>query len=137
MAKVYEKKVSVGAWLKKGLDFKDGDLVELASEGQEVQGEFGLQNVFLIKAGEKEGNVSINQTSINGFIDAFGKEAVNWISKKVKVVKIKQNVSGKFIDVYYFSHPDAELTESGFIIPKKGEPDIASDEEVKAEDIPF
>ena len=55
----------------------------------------------------------------------------------MKVVKIKQNVSGKFIDVYYFSHPDAELTESGFIIPKKGEPDIASDEVVKAEDIPF
>ena|SRR3990167_10798 len=118
MSKIYTKRVTVGQFLKKGEDIKDGDLVEIANEGKEVEGQFGTQDVFLIKLDNgKEGNISINQTSINGFVDAFGKEAVNWIGKKVKVVKIKQNVSGKFIDVYYFAHPEAELTENGFVLP--------------------
>lgn len=135
MSKIYEKKVSVGAWLKKGQDFKDGDLIELANEGQEVQGEFGTQNVFLVKTKDgKEGNVSINQTSINGFIDGFGKEAVNWVGKKIKVVKIKQNVSGKFIDVYYFAHPEAELTENGFVLPSTA---IHEDGTLDPDNIPF
>lgn len=135
MSKTYEKKVSVGAWLKKGEDFKDGDMVEIGNEGQEVNGEFGTQNVFLIKTKDgKEGNVSINQTSINGFIDAFGKQAENWVGKKVKVFKIKQNVSGRFIDVYYFAHPEAELTESGFKLPST---EVHPDGEIDPADIPF
>ena len=34
----YQKKVSVGSFLKKGEDIKDGDLVEVANEGKEVEG---------------------------------------------------------------------------------------------------
>lgn len=135
MSKIYQKRVTVGQFLKKGEDFKDGDLVEIASEGVEVEGKYGTQDVFLLKLKEgKEGNVSINQTSINGFIDAFGKEAVNWIGKKVKVVKIKQNVSGKFIDVYYFAHPEAELTEIGFVLSST---EVHPDGDIAPEDIPF
>lgn len=119
--KIYEKRVSIGSFLKKGTDFKDGDLLEIANEGKEVEGQFGMQDLFLVKTAEgKEGNVSFNQTTINGLVDAFGKEAVNWIGKKVKAIKVKQNVAGKFIDVWYFSHPEAELTENGFIMPKDG-----------------
>jgi len=135
MSKTYEKKVTVGQFLKKGVDIKDGELVEIANEGKEVEGQFGMQDVFLIKtASGKEGNISINQTSINGFVDAFGKEATNWIGKKVKVVKIKQNVSGKFIDVYYFAHPEAELTENGFILPST---EVKEDGTIDPADIPF
>jgi hypothetical protein len=88
----------------------------------------------------KEGNVSVNQTSINGFVDAFGKDATNWIGKQVKVWKIKQNVSGKFIDVYYFSHPEAKLTEEGFVMPnshKEIQSEDNQDEEIESKDIPF
>lgn len=135
MAKIYEKRVTVGQFLKKGIDIKDGDLLEIANEGKEIEGQFGSQDVFLMKTRNgKEGNISINQTSINGFIDAWGKEATNWIGKKVKVVKIKQNVSGKFIDVYYFSHPDAELTENGFVLPST---QVDPDGEINPDDIPF
>lgn len=114
----YIKKTSVGAFLKKGTDIKDEDIIEIGNEGKPIQGEFGMQNVFLVKLEDgREGNVGFNQTSINGLIDAWGEDSVNWIGKKVKVWKIKQNVSGKFVDVYYFSHPDAEMTEDGFILP--------------------
>ena len=116
MAK-YTKKVSVGAFLKKGEDIKDGELVEVANEGVEVEGKFGTQNIFLVKTDDgKEGNVSFNQTSINGMIDIFGEDSLKWIGKQVKAHKIKQNVAGKFVDVWYFAHPDAELTESGFVL---------------------
>jgi hypothetical protein len=40
----------------------------------------------------------------------------------VKAVKIKQNVAGKFIDVWYFSHPQAELTEQGFVLGEVSNP---------------
>jgi len=120
MSKIYTKKVSIGNFLKKGVDFKDGDLLEVGNEGKEIQGEFGVQNMFLVKVNGKEGNVGFNQTSLNGMIDAFGPDAMNWIGKQVKAWKIKQNVAGKFVDVWYFAHPDAELTEQGFIIIQKG-----------------
>lgn len=118
----YTKKVSVGQFLKKGTDIKDSDIIEIANEGKEIQGEFGTQNVFLVKLKDgQEGNVSFNWTSINGLIDAFGEDSVNWVGKKVKAHKIKQNVAGKFVDVWYFSHPDAELTESGFVMKDKND----------------
>ena len=141
MTKIYNKKVSVGSFLKKGVDFKDGDLLEIANEGKEVEGQFGMQDLFLVKFGDKEGNVGFNQTTINGLVDAFGKEAVNWIGKKVKAVKVKQNVAGKFVDVWYFAHPDAELTENGFIMPiskeKKTDTIEYPEGEVSPEEIPF
>lgn len=114
---IHQKRISIGNFLKKGVDFKDGDILEICSEGKEVQGEFGVQNMFRVKIGDKDGNVSFNQTSINGCIEAWGEDDVKWIGKRVKANKIKQNVAGKFIDVWYFAHPDAELTESGFMLP--------------------
>lgn len=125
---IYKKRISIGNFLRKGEDFKDGDLLEVANEGKEIQGEFGVQNVFLMKFGEKEGNVSFNQTSVNGMVDAFGEDSLSWIGKQVKAWKIKQNVAGKFIDVWYFSHPDAELTKEGFVLLGKGVTSTADDD---------
>jgi len=128
MTKIYKKRVSVGNWLKRGIDFKEGELLEIANEGIEQEGEFGTQNIFLCKTSDgKEGNVSFNQTSLNGIIDAYTENATKWIGKKVKSWKILQNVSGEFKDVWYFSHPDAKLTKSGFVLsledkmPEEGE----------------
>jgi len=129
----YEKKVSLGAWLKKGEDVKDGDLVKIANEGKRTSGEYGEQDVFLMKTRDKEGNVSINQTSINNWIDAFGDDSVNWIGKEVKVQVVKMSVQGKVKPVYFFLHPDTILDEESgeFIIPDKSKesiPIVESDE---------
>ena len=142
---IYEKRASVGGFLKKGEDFNVDDLLEIANEGKKVPGKFKEQDVFLVKIGEKEGNIGVNQTSINGFIDAWGPDSVKWIGKKIKVWKVKANVAGKFLDVWYYSHPDAGLTEDGFVLPKsvQSEPEapktakLEGEDEVRVEDIPF
>jgi len=117
----YQKKVSLGAWLKKGEDVKDGDLIKIANEGKKATGEYGEQDVFLFKTEDKEGNISINQTSINNWIDAWGDDSINWIGKEVKVQSIKMSVSGKIRSVFFFLHPDSVLDdETGeFHIPGK------------------
>lgn len=108
----YTKKVSVGAFLKKGVDIKENDIIEIASEGREVPGEYGIQNVFLVKtASGTEGNVGFNQTTINNLIDGYGEDSIQWIGKKVKVWAIMSNVQGKMKKVYYFLHPDTQLNE--------------------------
>jgi hypothetical protein len=40
---LYQKRVSVGQFLEKGTDIKDGDIVEIASEGKEVEGKSPVQ----------------------------------------------------------------------------------------------
>lgn len=110
----------MGEFLKKGEDFKENDILEIASEGKQSEGKYGTQDIFLMKAGEKEGNVAFNQTSINNMIDAYGEDSKNWIGKQVKVWGILSNVSGNMIKVYYFSHPEATIDEEGkFVLPVK------------------
>ena len=135
----YQKRVSVGLFLKKGEDIKDGDLVQIASEGKQVEGQYGMQDLFLIKTATKEGNVSFNQTSLNACIDAFGGDSKNWIGKQVKVWAILSNVQGKMIKVYYFTHPEAILDEDGgWTLPKTIKPvGAVQEKEIKTEDIPF
>ena len=118
----FTKRISIGAFLKKGEDFKNGDILEIASEGKQIEGQFGMQDIFLVKInGGKEGNISFNTTTINNLIDAFGEDSIHWIGKKVKVWAVLSNVQGKMIKVYYFLHPDSELDESTgqFLIPGK------------------
>lgn len=114
----YHKKVSLGAYAKKGVDVNNGDIITIANEGKEVEGTFGVQEVFLfkLKSGEEK-NISVNQTSMNAIIDAYGDDSLNWIGKEVKVWIITQNVSGKFLQVLYVAHPDAILGPDGFNMP--------------------
>lgn len=139
----YQKKVSVGQFLKKGIDFKENDILEIANEGKQIEGQFGIQDIFLVKLKDgREGNVNFNQTTINGLVDAYGENSISWVGKKVKVWKIKMSVAGKFQDVWFFAHPDAEMSDSGFVLPgKKGATDeipvINEDEDIDVKDIPF
>jgi len=143
---IYQKKLSSGPFLKKGIDIKDKDLLEVANEGKQVQGNYGMQNIFLVKTADgKEGNVEFKQSSINNMIDAFGPDAINWVGKKVKAWIFNDIKDGKPIIKLIITHPDAELTSAGFVLPKsvKSEPEapktanLEGDDEVRVEDIPF
>ena len=48
---IIKKQVSVGSFLEKGVDIKDGDIVKIANEGKEVDGKYGMQNLFLLRQG--------------------------------------------------------------------------------------
>jgi len=128
----FQKRVSLGQFLKKGTDIRDGDIITIGSEGKQVQGEFGEQNIFLVQLKDgREGNVSFNTTSVNNMIDCYGEESRNWIGKQAKVWGIRSNVQGKMIVVYYFSHPDAILDDEGvFALP-------ANNKKLKDEEIPI
>jgi len=145
---IYKKRVSLGAFAKKGEEIKDGDIITIANEGKQIEGQFGSQDIFLIKLVDgQERNFSLNSTSMNNMIDAFGEDSKNWIGKQVKVWAILSNVQGKMIKVYYVSHLDAEIMDSGeFRIPGKTTakevkdediPVIQEGEDVNIEDIPF
>jgi len=128
----YTKKVSVGQFLKKGEDYKANDVVEIASEGKAIEGDYGIRQVFLIKLADgREGNVNFNQTTINNLVDGFGNDSVKWIGKKVKVEAVLSNVQGKMIKVYYFLHPDTILNEASgeFVIGKA----MSDEEKMNAE----
>ena len=111
---LYEKKATVGNFAKKGEDIHDQDIIQLVNEGQQVPGNFDkVQNIFLAKmANGSEKNISVNQTSINNLVDAFGKDSKQWIGKDIKVWLNRENVSGRFVQVMYLTHPDQVLGES-------------------------
>jgi len=145
---MYKKKVSLGNFLKKGIDFKENDILEIANEGKQIEGQFGTQDVFLVKSPTGiEGNVSFNQTTLNNLIDGYGESSLNWIGKKVKVWGILSNVQGKMIRVYYFLHPDTTLNEATgeFNLPggnikqvsKDEIPVIEEGEDIDVKSIPF
>lgn len=150
MCAVYQKKVSQGAFLEKGVDVKNGDIVQIANEGHESEGKYGMQTLFLVRVKVinptsgveeiKEGNIGFNQTSINCLIDAYGSESKKWIGKVAKTWAIMSNVQGKMTNVYYFTHPNAEIDKDGnFSIPGQvtAQPAQPEPEEIRVEDIPF
>lgn len=114
----YKKVVTtnVGPFAKKGEDIKDGDIVTVLNEGKKVAGEWGDRDVFLVKlVNGEEKNINFNQTSINNMVDAFGENATNWVGKEVKVWINRQNIGGKWVQVLIVSHPNAVLTDEGFV----------------------
>lgn len=128
----YTKRISVGQFFKKGEDFKDGDILTIANEGKQIEGQFGVQDVFLVKLkDETEGNVNFNQTTINNLIDGYGEDSINWIGKEIKVWMIKMSVQGKIKSVYFFLHPDSVLDDETGEFSIKGKT-----KNIKNEDIP-
>jgi hypothetical protein len=125
------KKTSVGGeWAKKGVDFVSGDVVKVLNPGTIVSGDYGDRHVFSIQTKDGPKNQTFNQTSMNAGIDAYGDETDSWVDKDFRITIVKQNVSGKFVDVVYLAHPDWELGENGFYNP-------VADTQVKTEELPF
>jgi hypothetical protein len=126
---IYTKKVSVGKFIDKKT-LKEGELITIASEGKEIEGQFGVQHVFTVKlANGDEGNLAFNQKSINNCIDAFGPDSIKWIGKEVKVWKIRAMVSGKLQWVVYLSSPESQMTDDGEFVLKDEPTEIISDED--------
>ncbi len=139
MATIYHKKVSIkGDFARKGEDIKENDIVTILDEGRTVEGNYGVQHIFRIRLADKktEKDFSVNQTSLNNLIDAFGEDASKWIGKEVKVWAILSNVQGKMIKVYYLSHPEAEIDEGGNFVLTENIPTIDDSDDFSEDSIP-
>ena len=126
-----------GTYAKKGKDINNGDTITIMSEGKVVEGQFGAQNVFEIKTATGEFIMSFNQTSINSLVDKWGEESTNWKGKQVKIHAIKQNVAGKFINVYYVAPEGYEMGENGFELAGSQPTPTDDIPVVNVEDVPF
>lgn len=107
--KIYKKQNS-GPFAKAGVDFRDGDLLQILDAGREEEGTFGTQTVFSVRlpSGESK-NLNFNQTSQNHLHDSLGDDSEQWKGKQVKAWVIKQNVSGTFRNVVYLTGVDQLL----------------------------
>lgn len=139
-----KKESAVGEWAKKGRgqDIENGGTIKLTDGGRVIQGQFGDQNVFSVETKNGVKNISLNQTSINAIVSEYGTESKGWIGKTLHVHAIKQNVQGKFTDVYYFVPQGYEMGEYGF--EKEGAqkgyddiPTIQQDDDIDPESVPF
>jgi len=88
-------------------ELENDDLLEIVSEPYIVSAEKskfgrarGRANVCIIRTGE-ERRWTMNYTTWDRLVDAFGTQEAMWIGKKVKVRKEVQNVSGVDKDVIF------------------------------------
>jgi len=135
---IHDKKVSMGVGFvskisyeyegkKFEADVKDGDLLKILDEGEQIQGKFGIQVVHKVETRNGSKALTVNQTSINNLIDVFGKDSKEWVGKTVKAWVFKTPKDGKMQYIVYLSDPSWEMNEEGkFLSPEKG--DVIIDE---------
>ena len=105
------KKSAMGQFAKQGVDYKDGDVLQIVDEGRlDDSGDFGPKMVFQVRfPSEEVKQLNFNKTSMNYLIDAYGEETVEWKGKDVKVRVISQMVGSKMTKVTYITAPDQTL----------------------------
>ena len=104
---------SVGKFLDKGKDFKEDDILTIASEGKEVpsqwkddKGNIIIQKIFLIKTADgKEGNANFNGKTTTHLAREYGNDTIKWVGKKVVVKAMWRDMGKGNIKVYYFFPP--------------------------------
>lgn len=136
---IHDKKVSMGVGYvnkvpyeyegkKFDADIKDGDIIKILDEGQEVKREFKgkMSSSIVHKVETRNGSkaMNVNQTSINNLIDAFGNDSKEWIGKDVKAWIFKVLKDNKFEYHVYLASSKAEMVEGDdgkikFLLPEK------------------
>lgn len=151
-----QKKTSVaGEWAKKGEDILNGDVIEILNAGEMVTGEFGERNVFHINTRNGERLLTLNQTSVNNLVDAFGEDSESWVGKKSVCFLVNVMVGGKMVKAIYLAAEGWDMLDDGSFAkrnntasvqqqgnqPAKEQPEGVQTnkdvEEIKIEDIPF
>ena len=136
---------TTGNWVNKA-DIENGTTAEIVSETEPQPSQFKnkdgsskTQDVakVLFKGFSEPVNVSINRTSINGLIDAFGEDSINWKNKTLRVEKEKERVGGKAVVTLYLIPKGYVRTddESGFAVISKEEEDIPVIEDSEEDEI--
>lgn len=153
MAKYTKSSAVHGAWVK-GTEVTDGTKAKLVSETnpepsqfQNKDGSIKTQDVAKIRfqGGTEPLNISLNRTTLNGLIEAFGEDSKEWIGKVLTVKTEKTRIGGKNVTVVYLIPEGFEMKddENGYAkVVKIGEETIQtapSDdvEDLDPADIPF
>jgi hypothetical protein len=139
---IYQKREGAkGAWLK-AKELVSGTKAILVSETNPVESVFDgktrTQNVSKIKVnGFKEVyNVSLNQTTINSLVDAFGGDSKGWMNKSLTIQTEKVMVAGRRVVSLYLVPEGYEVKEddNGYLVIAKMGEEITT---LNPSDIPF
>lgn len=110
--KVNRSSNSGGAWLNKET-IQNGDQLKIVTEAQLVEGQNGAQLVAKVRerGGSDSVNVSINNTTKNALIEAYGDDTKDWVNKIVTAAKERAVIAGKRSTILYLIPEDYELQE--------------------------
>ena len=129
---------------EKDLDIVDGNEITILTGGEPTVGKYGEQIVYKVNTRNGERNLSINQTSVNALIDAFGDETEGWVGKRVTANLIKALVSGTMRNVVYLVPTGWILNDQGKVVKDTGDSSSEKEgvvqldeQEVDPKDIPF
>lgn len=148
----YKKQEYVGGKYVKGSEIESGIRCKLVSETTPVVSQFKnkdgsvkTQDIAKIRFENNPETlvISINRTSINALIDAFGEDSKNWQGQYLTAITEKVRVGGKAVTSIYLIPEGYQKIDDdeGFakivkIGGKKGER-LDDEIEIKPEDIPF
>ena len=150
----YQKQNSLGgAWVK-AAEVKSGTRAKLVSETNAQPSSFlnkdgspKTQDVakLRIEGVQEPLNVSLNRATINGLVDAFGEDSVNWQGHYLTIETEKVRVAGKSVTALYLIAEGYEKIDddNGYaVIVKKGTvaeptPEQAGEGTVNVDEIPF
>jgi hypothetical protein len=112
------KSTSSVPFVKKDEELFDGDEITIVNEGQHQEGQFGEQFVIKIELNNgEERAMTINQTSENNLIDAYGDDSITWVGKKAVVWMEKKKINGKRVTIAYLAAPGWVRDEFGDFFP--------------------
>lgn len=150
----YQRQVSVvGSWAKASeLTAKRAKIVSetnpMPSSFTNKDGTPKVQDVCKVKFEgiDEPMNVSLNRATINGLVEAFGEDSVNWQNHVLTVTTEKVRVAGKAVTALYLV-PDGFVKtddDNGYAVIEKLNDTAAkaskvmnSDPEISDEDVPF
>lgn len=140
-----------GAWVDKS-KLTNGQRAKIVSETKPIPSNFqddkgNVKNQDVCKVhfeGQPESvNVSLNRATINGLIDAFGDDSVNWQGHYLKTEVEKMRVAGRAVTALYLipeGYEKVDDAEGYAVIQKIGQPQVAPADDIpviEAEDLPF
>ncbi len=109
MAKYRKTNIIIGAWAKAS-QLTNGITAKIVSETKPQPSQFlnkdgtpKMQDVakILFQGFSEVLNISLNRTTINGLIDAFGEDSAQWQNKTLTVETEKVRVGGKAVVALY------------------------------------
>jgi hypothetical protein len=151
----YTKSSSFGGPWAKASEIASGTKAKIVSETVRSESQFKdkngnakMQDVAQIRFQGKEEafNINLNRATLNGLIEAFGEESVDWTNKVLTVHTEKVVVGGKRVTALYLIPEGFEVRENdeGYIEIARIGSETATPkgieyphEEINPDDIPF
>ena len=142
----YTKRTSISGKWAKGSELVDVKKAKILTETMPMPSQFlnkdgspKTQDVCKIhfEGIDEDMNVSLNQATISGLIDAFGEDSKNWMNKVLGVETEKMRVAGKAVTVLYLIPSGYQRIDDDNGYARLVKIDEVTNQEISGEDLIF